>query len=151
MSNILTLSKRGRKLIQNFEGLRLTAYKLPGERNWTIGFGHSSPEIRQGQVITIEEAEALFTRDVSKFTQGVWARLKVPTTQNQFDALVSFAYNVGLANFTTSSVLRFHNQKKFADVPKRLALWNKGSNMQVMPGLVKRRAQEGALYAEVQK
>lgn len=151
MSNALQLSKRGRKLIQNFEGLRLTAYKLPGEKFWTIGYGHYSPEIKKGQVITTEEAEALFTRDVDKFVRGVWARLKVPTTQNQFDALVSFAYNVGLANFTTSSVLAYHNQKRFAEVPKRLALWNKGSNMKVMAGLVKRRAQEGALYAEVQK
>lgn len=99
-------SKRGIELIKSFEGLRLSAYKpVKTEKNFTIGYGHCSPCIREGMTITQELAEQYLKEDLQKFEQGVNAyNLKV--NQNQFDALVSFSYNVGLKNLANSTLLR---------------------------------------------
>ena len=102
----MKISKRGIDLIKSFEGLRLTAYKpVKTEKNWTIGYGHCSPCIREGMMISQKLADEYLNEDLQKFEQGINAyNLKV--NQNQFDAFVSFAFNVGLKNFANSTLLR---------------------------------------------
>ncbi|MBO6117388.1 MAG: lysozyme [Bacteroidales bacterium] len=106
MADKMKISKRGIDLIKSFEGLRLTAYKpVKTEKNWTIGYGHCSPCIREGMMISQKLADEYLNEDLQKFEQGINAyNLKV--NQNQFDALVSFAFNVGLKNFANSTLLR---------------------------------------------
>ena len=101
----MKLSEKGANLIKQYEGLRLNAYQDAGGV-WTIGYGHTGG-VQPGDVITREEADALFWADVEKFVRGV-NRLKQGTrlTQNKFDALVSFAYNCGLYDLERSTLLK---------------------------------------------
>jgi lysozyme len=144
----MKISEQGLELIRQFEGLRLNAYRDAGGI-WTIGYGHTSaagqPHVEQGMSITREEATRILARDAAQFANGVARRVHVEISQAQFDALVSFAYNVGLGNFERSSVLKAVNARDFAAVPRRLALWTKAVG-KTLPGLVRRRAAEGALF-----
>lgn len=144
----MQLTHAGLELIKAHEGLRLKAYKCPAGV-WTIGYGHTSaagrPTVTPSFKITVEEAEAILRNDLKKFEDVVKRLVKVELTDNQFSALVSFVYNVGEGNFAKSSVLKALNSKQFDLVPSKLALWNKG-NGKVLPGLVKRRAAEAALF-----
>ncbi|MDP2259077.1 MAG: lysozyme [Caulobacter sp.] len=157
----LRVSRRGIDLIHSFEQLRLTAYKDPGSRNGlpiTCGWGTTRDEdggpIPLGAVWTKEKADRLFARDLAEFERGVNQLLAgAPTTQNQFDALVSFAYNVGLdidddtiaEGLGDSTLLRKHRAGDFAGARAQFAAWNKNDG-KVMNGLVRRRAAEAALY-----
>lgn len=134
----------GLSLIRSFEGLRLAAYRCPAGV-WTIGYGHTGPDVHQGLVITRERAEQLLVQDLRRFEQAVNRLVDVPLTQNQFDALVSFAFNVGVTNFGASSVLRYVNANRMKEVPIRLALWV-NANGKKLSGLVRRRAAEGDLF-----
>lgn len=99
------LSSKGADLIKQYEGLRLTAYQDQGGV-WTIGYGHTGG-VYYGQTITQSEADRLFNSDVAKFVEGVNKKTyDIDLTQNQFDALVSFAYNVGLSAFGSSTLLK---------------------------------------------
>lgn len=139
------------KHIQKSEGLRLKAYPDPGTGGepWTIGYGHTSmagpPSVKRGMVITREEAEAILRRDVEKFAQGVAARIKVPVTDNQFGALVSFAFNVGLGNFAKSTLLKKLNAKDYKGAANEFMKWTKAAG-RVLPGLVARRQEERSLF-----
>lgn len=137
-------------LIKRFEGLRCAAYRCSAGV-WTIGYGHTSmagpPAVVPGMVLSKEECEAILRRDVENFAKGVADLLEVNLTPNQFGALVSFAYNVGLGAFAKSSVLDRVNKRKFSEVPSRLALWNKAKG-KVLTGLSRRRAAEGALFTK---
>jgi lysozyme len=150
MENILKVNDRGLALIRKFEGLRTRAYR-DAAGIWTIGYGHTSmagpPRVGRGTRISRADAAAILARDVASFAQGVAVLLKVPLSDAQFSALVSFAYNVGLDNFRKSSVLRAVNSGDFAAVPRRLSLWVKARG-KVLPGLVNRRAAEAALFIE---
>jgi GH24 family phage-related lysozyme (muramidase) len=146
----MRLTKNGLALIKEFEGFRARAYR-DAVGVWTIGYGHTSmagaPEVLPGMEITLEEGEAILARDVEQFARGVREVVKVPLNDEQFSALVSFAYNVGLGNFRKSSVLAAVNRQEFSAVPRRLQLWTKAGG-RVLPGLVRRRAAEAALFAE---
>lgn len=143
----MKLGANGARLIKNYEGLRLTAYKpVAAEPYYTIGYGHMGPDVKRGMVITKERADQLFLQDVKRFEAAVNQFVTVPLNQNQFDALVSFAYNVGVHNFKTSSVARFLNQRRYDLVPARLNLWVRGANNVVLAGLVRRRREEGQLF-----
>ena len=140
------LSTNGKKLIQSFEGLRLEAYKaVQTEKYYTIGYGHYGADVSRGSKITKEEADELFNQDVKRFVDGVDKRLKVKVNQNQFDALVSFAYNVGLGNFQSSTLLKKVNLKDFDGASMEFARWNK-SGGKVLKGLITRRNKEKALF-----
>lgn len=142
-----SLNVAGVDLIKSHEGLRLKAYPDPGSGGepWTIGYGHASPEVDPGMTITKATALTLLTKDLETFCALVESKVKVELTDNQFAALVSFCYNVGGGNFSKSSALKAVNAKKFALVPSKLALYNQASG-KVMAGLVRRRAEEGALF-----
>jgi lysozyme len=145
----MRMTEEGLALIRRFEGLRTDAYR-DAVGVWTIGFGHTSmagpPEVTPGLSISREEASAILARDVEKFAAGVCEAVTVPLNDAQFSALVSFAYNVGLGALRGSSVLKAVNAGDFAEVPRRLALWVKAGG-RTLPGLVKRRAAEGKLFA----
>ncbi len=148
MTNRLKMSPQGYDLIREFEGLRRNAYR-DAVGVWTIGYGHTSaagePHVKPGMVITENEATEILERDVEKFAEGVRSHVKVLLASDQFSALVSFAYNVGLGNLARSSVLKAVNTRDFEAVPRRLALWNKAGG-KTLAGLVRRRAAEAALF-----
>jgi lysozyme len=144
----MKMTDEGLELIKVFEGFRSRAYRDP-VGVWTIGFGHTSmagmPEVRPGMVVSEEEAAVILRRDVEMFARGVRERLMRKVSDAQFSALVSFAYNVGLGALAKSSVLRAVNAGDFEAVPRRLALWTKAGG-RTLPGLVRRRAAEAALF-----
>lgn len=141
----MKLSEKGANLIKQYEGLRLNAYQDAGGV-WTIGYGHTGG-VQPGDVITREEADAMFWSDVEKFVRGV-NRLKQGTrlTQNQFDALVSFSYNCGLGALEHSTLLkkvkRNPNDPTIEDAFKAYRYVNKVENA----GLLARRQKESNLY-----
>jgi len=131
-------------LIKKFEGCALKAYLCPSNVP-TIGYGHTMG-VKLGQTITQAEAEKLLAIDLAIHENNVNSLLKVPLTQNQFDALVCFEYNVGKGNLQTSTLLNIINEKNFADVPNQFRKWVYGSGKKLLPGLVKRREAEIALF-----
>jgi lysozyme len=141
-------NKAGIELIKEFEGFRGRAYKCPAGV-WTIFFGHTSaagaPEVKAGMTGTREEGEAVLKRDLIQYEKSVSDAIKVQLTPNQFAACVSLCYNIGGANFKKSSVARFCNAKQFDKAAEAFALWNKAGG-KVLPGLVRRRAAEAALF-----
>jgi GH24 family phage-related lysozyme (muramidase) len=144
----MNVTNEGLDLIKHFEGLRTTAYR-DAVGVWTIGYGHTSmagaPQVQPNMQITEAEAHTILARDVEMFAKGVAALLQRPLSPSAFSALVSFSYNVGLGAFKSSSVLRAVNSGDVAAVPRRLQLWNKAGG-RVLPGLVRRRAAEAALF-----
>lgn len=146
----MKLNAAGIKLIQDFEGLMLEAYRCSAGV-LTIGYGHTSaagePFVTPDMKITQAEADAIFRRDVQKYCDGVRGVLQVEVSENQFSAMVSLAYNIGVEAFATSSVLRFTNERRFDEAAASFALWNKAAG-QVLRGLVRRRAAEAELYAK---
>jgi len=123
----------------NFEP-ELTAYD-DGSGNWTIGCGHSGPEVHEGLTITREQADAQFKADVRPCEAAVNANVTAPLTQNQFDALCSFAFNIGIGAFQTSTLLKVLNAGKYEQVPAEMLKWVH-SGGKVNTGLVNRRNSE---------
>ena len=146
----MQVNAAGMALIESFEGCRTEAYQ-DCAGTWTIGYGHTSaagpPAVQPGTTISKPEALALLQTDVGNFSKGVEACLRVPLNDDQFSALVSFAYNIGLTAFGKSSVLRAVNAGQFKAVPGFMALWIKAGG-KVIPGLVARRAAEAALFSK---
>ena len=142
----MKLSQRGIDLIKQFEGYSSKAYPDPatGGAPWTIGYG-TTKGVKLGMVITAEQAEKMLRDDVAKFESGVSALLKVPTTQGQFDAMVSLAYNIGLGNFGKSTLLRKHNEKCYSCAAGQFPAWNRAAG-KVMNGLTRRRNAERDVY-----
>jgi lysozyme len=136
------------RLVKQFEGCVLKAYPDPGSGGdpWTIGYGHTGPEVKRGLVWTQAQADAALQSDLAHFDHGVSALLgSSPATQGQFDALVSFAFNVGLGNLKNSTLLRKHIAHDYDGAAGQFARWNKASG-RVMNGLVKRRTAEARVY-----
>lgn len=132
------------ELIKHFEGCKLKAYQDSGGV-WTIGYGSVGPGISAGVVWEQWQADERFAEDVAKFEAGVRALIKVPITSNQLSALTSFAYNVGLGNFSRSGALKALNRQDYKGAAANLLLWNKVGSY-VVPGLVNRRQQEHDLF-----
>lgn len=142
----------GVELIKQFEGLELKAYPDPGTGGdpWTIGYG-TTKNVFEGQTITKLEAEALLRKDLEFFEKVVTEALTVPVNQNQFDALVSFTYNVGPSAFKTSTLLRLLNEKTDKKiVASEFLKWVKSGD-QTLPGLVTRRKAESDLFLKSAK
>ena len=146
MNKELSINEAGKELIKSYEGLRLKAYQDSGGI-WTTGYGHTGADVHPGMVISKERAEELFDKDIEKFQLGILHLLtdKENTNPNQFSAMVSLAYNIGLGAFGKSSVLRFHNQGQFQKASSAFGLWNK-VNGEILQGLAKRRTAESSLY-----
>jgi len=133
----------GVELIRHFEGCRFDAYLCPAGV-WTIGYGHTA-DVKEGDSIDQEAAEAFLIEDLEKFEQAVTRLVEVPLTQQQFDALVSWTFNLGAGNLAESTLLRKLNNYQYAEVPEQMMRWVKAGG-QVLDGLVKRRAAEAALF-----
>lgn len=137
-------SSTGMALTRSFEGLRLDAYQDP-VGIWTIGYGHAAPEVRAGQRITETQAEALLRNDLSAAVRCVRGAVKVCIAQYQFDALVDFCFNAGRGSFLSSSLLRDVNRGDFSSATAQFGLWVH-AGAKVVPGLVRRRAAEAAMF-----
>lgn len=142
----MKLSQRGIDLIKQFEGYSSKAYPDPatGGAPWTIGYG-TTKGVKPGMVITAQQAEKMLRDDVAKFESGVSSLISSPTTQGQFDAMVSLAYNIGLGNFGKSTLLKKHNARCYTCAADQFRVWNR-ANGKVMNGLTKRRAAERQVY-----
>lgn len=138
--------------VKRFEGCKLVAYPDPGSRNgepWTIGYGHTSDgflKVYKGLRITQEVADGALENDLNEVASAVDRLVKVKLTDNQFGALVSFAFNVGISAFAKSTLLKKLNAGNYDAVPGELARWNKNDG-KVMAGLTNRRAAEAGLWA----
>lgn len=140
---MIRTSPAGRALIKSFEGCRLTAYQdVVGV--WTIGYGHTEG-VKPGDTLTHEQADSLLTRALMRYEDAVAQACTSPPNQNQIDALVSLAYNVGTEGLRKSTVIKCHNRGDYNAAARAFALWNKAGG-KVWPGLVRRRAAEAALY-----
>ncbi|MGA8531869.1 MAG: lysozyme [Acidobacteriaceae bacterium] len=146
--NQLTYGGKGLALTEQFEGCRLTAYQ-DQTGVWTIGYGHTGPDVRAGLTITLEEAEALLAKDVSSAAAFVNRIVMVEVTQQEFDALVDFVFNLGVGTFERSTLLRLLNAGEFAAAAAQFALWDRAGGA-VVAGLLRRRQAETALFTEGQ-
>lgn len=154
MNDDLHLSSRGANLIRAFESClapigdgRFRAYRCPAGV-LTIGWGHTNAHGRQfdaNAIWTQGECDAEFERDMEIFERAVRRLVKVPLEQHQFDALVSFAYNVGERAFAASTLLRLINAGNFDDAAHQFHRWRRAGG-RIMPGLVRRRASEALLF-----
>lgn len=138
-------SSTGLALTRSFEGLRLTAYE-DSAGVWTIGYGHTGPEVQHGQCISEIEAEALLHADLASAVRAVRKAVQVSLAQYHFDALVDFCFNTGRGSFLGSSLLRYVNQGEFDSAAVQFGLWVHAGG-KVVPGLVRRRAAEAALFS----
>lgn len=141
----MKISQAGLDLIKRFEGCKLEAYR-DAVGIWTIGYGHTGPNVHDGLKITQAQADAILAQDVGRFASGVAANVNVALTQSEFDALVSFAFNVGLGAFRSSTLLKLLNDN--ADrtvVASQFLRWNKAGS-KVLDGLTKRRNAEKVLF-----
>lgn len=141
----MTTSKEGIDFIASFEGFEAEAYVCPGGK-LTIGYGHTR-NVKRDDVITMAEAKQLLQEDVAEAERYVNAFVHAPLRQNQFDALVSFVFNVGCGNFRRSSLLKEVNcdADNFGDIRPRFMAFVK-SKGKVSPGLTRRRKAEADLY-----
>lgn len=139
----------GEKLVKDSEGCKLKAYLCPAGK-WTIGYGHTGPDVYKGLVITQARAEQLFVQDVESRSAVMMKYLGgVHTNSEQFSAMLSLMFNIGNENFRTSTVLRRHLRGDNAGAADAILMWNKitvdGVKV-VSNGLVTRRSSEKALY-----
>lgn len=141
------INAAGLALIKRFEGCELTAYPDPGTGGdpWTIGYGHTGSDVHPGLTISQARADELLQNDLQKFEQGVNNMISRALTPNQFAALVSFAYNVGLGALQSSTLLRLLNAGDVNGAANQFGEWVNGANGP-LPGLVTRRAAEKQLF-----
>jgi len=138
-------SNKGIEIIKKHEGLKLKSYLCPASV-WTIGYGHTKTA-KQDQYITTQTADNLLKSDLSISESAVNKELP-NLTQNQFDALVSFVFNVGSGNFRKSTLLKkIKANATEEEIRNEFSRWNKGGG-QILGGLVKRRLDEANLYFE---
>ena len=149
----MIVSKNGLDLIKEFESFKSKPYLCPSQKA-TIGFGSTYyPDGKkvtlQDKEITEEKAFEILEYIANKdFGSNINKVVKVPLNQNQFDALVSFAYNIGNGNFNSSTLLRWLNQGNYKEASMQLLRWNKSKGI-VLNGLTKRRKSEKALFDKV--
>ena len=139
-------SQKGIDLIKQFEGCKLTAYKpVPSEKYWTIGYGHYGKDVLKGQTITLERAEELLKGDLCS-AERVLNNMGVNFRQEQFDALVSWIYNLGEGNFNASTMKKYILQgKPDVDICDQLVKWV-NSNGKPLLGLKRRRIAEANMW-----
>jgi GH24 family phage-related lysozyme (muramidase) len=142
------IGPRATTLIKSFEGFSLKAYPDPatGGDPWTVGWGSTGKDIKRGTVWTVAQAEERFAAHVAEFEAGVDKAIgDTPTTAAQFGAMVSLAYNIGLGNFRSSTLLKKHIAGDYAAAAGQFVKWNKAAG-KVMAGLTRRREAEAKLY-----
>ena len=144
----MQISRECLDLLHHYESCSLDAYPDPGSRDgtpWTIGWGRTGPEVRKGLKWTQAQADEALHRDLQKFSTGVLPLVKVDIKQCEFDALVCFAFNVGIGALAKSTLLRKLNAGDSAGAADEFLRWNKNDG-KVMRGLTRRRAAERAMF-----
>ena len=131
-------------MIKHFESCKLTAYQ-DSVGVWTIGWGHTAG-VKKGDNWTQDEADDILLNDLEKFEGYVNQYVQVPLTQNQFDALVSWTFNLGPGNLQSSTMLTKLNEKSYDEVPSQMKRWNKAGG-KVLRGLERRRNAEAAMFS----
>lgn len=134
------------EIIKRYEGLRLEAYLCPAGV-WTIGYGHTRG-VKPGDKCTKEQANDYLLDDLRDAENAVNVMVKSSLNQNQFDALVSFVYNLGSGNFKDSTLLRKLNERDYLGAANEFKRWNKAGG-KVLNGLIKRRESEANLFIGV--
>ena len=138
-------SQYGIDLIKHFEGCELQAYQCAAGV-WTIGYGHIKG-VSEGMSITQEQAEQMLLDELKEYENYINELVTVNLSQNQFDALVSWVYNLGPANLQSSTLLKVLNSGDYSGVPAQIERWNKAGG-KVLEGLIRRREAESALFCE---
>ncbi len=140
----MQLGPKGEALIKSYEKLRLAAYQDEGGV-WTVGWGHTGPEVVEGILWTPEQAETAFRTDTGAAVAEMNRAIRIPVTQNQFDALVCFAFNVGCTAAANSTLMRLLNIGCPHQAAEQFARWDKVRG-RPSAGLSARRAAEAALF-----
>ena len=140
----MNISDAGIDLIKHYEGLQLNPYLCSAGKP-TIGYGHTGPDVVFGKTITEADADKLLREDLHFAERGVETYTHVPLTQGQFDALVSFAFNLGVGAMRDSTMLKKVNASDFEGAAAEFGKWVHGGG-RVLPGLIKRRAAEAVLF-----
>jgi lysozyme len=143
-TNNLSYSAQGLAMTEQFEGLRLTAYQ-DSVGVWTIGYGHTGSDVRPGLTITQQQASDLLLKDVASAVATVNRLTTIKLSQNQFDALVDFAFNAGGGNLASSTLLREVNAGNFDLAAGQFVRWDHAGGV-VVQGLLRRRLAEAALF-----
>ena len=136
-------SEKAYNLVKSFEGCRLMPYLCPAGV-WTVGWG-STTDVTPGELITMAQAEDRLKNDAFAAEQCVNDAVNVPLNQNEFDALVSFVFNLGCGNFRKSTLLKMLNDSDYEGAGMEFRRWDKGGG-KVLPGLVRRRLAEQRLF-----
>ena len=137
------MSAAGLDLIKSFEGFRAQPYYCAGGK-LTVGYGHTSG-VWQGMRVSEKDADVFLRVDVQRIEREVDELVKVPLSQGQYDALISFTFNVGVGALQKSTLLRLLNEGNYAAVPEQMKRWTKAGGKD-LPGLVRRREAEAELF-----
>lgn len=139
----MNISPVGIALIKKFEGLKLIAYKCSADR-WTVGYGHTTG-VTEGKHITSSEAETLLAGDLEAVELAIHSLVKEELTQNEYDALCSFVFNLGAGAFAKSTLLKYIKVGNKISAGNEFLKWDKAAKKQ-LPGLTKRRNEERELF-----
>jgi len=142
---LMKLGERGTEILKYFEGCKLTAYQ-DSVGVWTIGYGHTKG-VYDGMTITQDQAEQMLLSELEEYEGYIENMVTVPLTQNQFDALVVWIYNLGPTNFRNSTLLKELNAGNYNAAGQEITRWNKAGG-KVLAGLVKRREAEAQLFSD---
>ena len=142
----MKIGPKGMALIQEFEGCKLTSY-LDSVGICTVGWGSTGSDVKPGMTITQSEADQRLRGYIAGMQERINALVTVPLTQNQFDALCSFTYNLGAVALRTSTLLKLINLGDFGGAAKQFLRWDKAGGVP-LPGLTRRRHAEMALFEE---
>ena len=145
----MKISARGLELIKEFEGFSSVSYLCPA-KIWTLGFGNTfhkdGTKVKQSETITEDEANSLLEFIANRdFAQKIYPLIKVEVNQNQFDAMVSLAYNIGVGAFSKSTLLKKVNTNDFKGAGDEFLKWNKSGGKPLL-GLTRRREREKELF-----
>ena len=142
---LMKLGERGTEILKYFEGCKLTAYQ-DSVGVWTIGYGHTKG-VYDGMTITQDQAEQMLLSELEEYEGYIENMVTVPLTQNQFDALVVWVYNLGPTNFRNSTLLKELNAGNYNAAGQEITRWNKAGG-KVLAGLMKRREAEAQLFSD---
>jgi len=140
----MNIGTKGLEMIKHFEGLELNAYQCAAGV-WTIGYGHTK-DVQQGMVISENTANEMLVEELNEYESYITGLVTVELNQNQFDAMVSWVYNLGVGNLKASTLLKVLNAGDYAGVPAQMMRWNKAGG-KVLEGLTRRRQAEADLFA----
>ena len=139
----MNIGTKGLEMIKHFEGLELNAYQCAAGV-WTIGYGHTKG-VQKGMVISEDTANEMLVEELNEYESYITGLVTVELNQNQFDAMVSWVYNLGVGNLKASTLLKVLNAGDYDGVPAQMMRWNKAGG-KVLEGLTRRRQAEADLF-----